>query len=276
MTLDRRPVAWAARAGIAAMVACGVIAAGAAAQAPQDPAAEKKAEAKDDKAGKPVAKKGSATKGTETVKKTKGMPKARVASPGDDDRYAKYTRKPGQESYAKQAPDFSRLPPWKQASFFGIRAEGQVFVYVVDCSGSMDDDARLLKAKTELRKSIGRLKYPQKFLVIFYSDHPRMMPGGIPVVADQTNKDDFNTWLDTIDADGGTEPREATTIGLSYKPDALFLLSDGAFEDGTDALITARNKHKTPIHCVDLSAGRGGDQLRNIAKGSGGDYIARQ
>ena len=36
------------------------------------------------------------------------------------------------------AVDWSDVPPWRQTSFFGIRARGQFFVYVVDCSGKHD------------------------------------------------------------------------------------------------------------------------------------------
>ena len=48
--------------------------------------------------------------------------------------------------------DWYELPPWRKTTFFGIRARGQFFVYVVDCSGSMLDDDRLTRATIELRK----------------------------------------------------------------------------------------------------------------------------
>ena len=59
------------------------------------------------------------------------------------------------------------------------------------------------------------------------------------------------------------------------RPDAVFLLSDGAFPEGT-AERRPSNTHKIPIHCVDLSGGEGGDHLRRIAKASGGQYASRQ
>ena len=110
----------------------------------------------------------------------------------------------------KYAPvDWANLPPWRQASFFGVRSQGQVFVYVVDCSGSMDGGDRMTRAKAELRKSIGTLRFPQRFHVIFYNDRPITMPGGIPRSADGAAKLDFNAWLRSIEPEGETDPRAA-------------------------------------------------------------------
>ena len=62
---------------------------------------------------------------------------------------------------------------------------------------------------------------------------------------------------------------------LSLRPDAVFLLSDGAFPDGTVAELTRLNKHKVPIHCVDLTGGLAGDHLKRIAEANGGKYASR-
>ena len=65
---------------------------------------------------------------------------------------------PGSSPSDRYDPDVeSTDPPWRQTSFFGIRARGQFFVYVVDWSGSMIDDDRLTRAKIELRRSVLRL-----------------------------------------------------------------------------------------------------------------------
>ena len=74
-------------------------------------------------------------------------------------------------------PTGARSPPWRQTSFFGIRAQGRFFVYVVDCSGSMIDEDRFARA-TEVRRSVLALQAPQQFKVIFYNDGPIPMPGG--------------------------------------------------------------------------------------------------
>ncbi len=196
--------------------------------------------------------------------------KSRAAAPRSG---SEFLRPPGTERYE---PDPGDEPlPWRQATFFGIRARGRFFIYVVDCSGSMIDDNRLVRAKSELRHSVFSLQPPQRFLVIFYNDRPLAQPGGLPHPADLGDKYRFNEWLRLIEPDGETDPRGAMAQALSLRPDAVFLLSDGEFPDGTAEAIAARNSRKTPIHCVDLSAGLAGDQLARIARESGGQYRSR-
>jgi hypothetical protein len=178
------------------------------------------------------------------------------------------------DRYASE-PDWRDVPPHRQASFFGIRAEGQVFVFVVDCSGSMIDEDRLDRAKSELMRSIRGLREPQRFKVIFYNDQPVPMPGEIPRLADRGSKDQLSRWLDLIQPDGGTNPKGALELALGVRPDAVFLLSDGAFPAGTAAAVARANPRKIPIHCVDLADGAGGDDLQRIARESGGRYTAR-
>jgi von Willebrand factor type A domain len=174
------------------------------------------------------------------------------------------------------AVDWSEIPPWRQTSFFGIRARGQFFVYVVDCSGSMIDDDRMPRASIELRRSVFGLREPQRFEVIFYNHESIPMPGGpIPRSADQQAKDQLRSFLRLIDPDGGTDPRLAMKQALSLRPDAVFLLSDGAFPDGAVAEITRSNKHKVPIHCIDLTGGLAGDHLKRIAADNNGQYASR-
>lgn len=195
--------------------------------------------------------------------------------PKAKERSSKFLRPPGTDRYDQDEADWSELPPWRQTEFFGIRARGQFFIYVVDCSGSMIDEDRLVRAKRELRRSINRLQMPQKFKVIFYNDEPIPMPGDLPRSADQNSKDQLAAWLRLIEPDGETDPRAAIGLALALRPDAVFLLSDGEFPDGTVEAIAKKNTRKVPIHCVDLSGGESGDQLRRIAQESRGQYRAR-
>jgi Mg-chelatase subunit ChlD len=183
---------------------------------------------------------------------------------------------PGDPPPSYDAEDDRDQPPWRQASFFGIRARGQFFVYVLDQSGSMIDDDRLTRATIELRRSVFALQSPQRFEVIFYNDRATAMPGGpIPRPADQRNKDLLTTWLRLIDPDGETNPRNALKQALALRPDAVFLLSDGAFPDGTVEAVAGANTRNIPIHCVDLAGGLAGDYLQRIARDSGGRYVSR-
>lgn len=172
--------------------------------------------------------------------------------------------------------DWSAVPPWRKASFFGIREQGLFFVYVVDSSGSMIDEARMPRATMEVRRSVMALQAPQRFEVIFYNHESNPMPGGpTPRTADLQSKNLLLSWLRLIEPDGGTDPRVAMRQALGLKPDAVFLLSDGAFPDGTVEEITNLNKHKIPIHCVDLTGGLAGDHLKRIAAANGGRYVPR-
>lgn len=189
---------------------------------------------------------------------------------------SEFLRAPGGDRYDTEQGEWRDIPPWRQGSFFGIRAKGKLFIYVVDCSGSMVFEDRLLRAKDELRKSVLGLREPQKFKVIFYNEEPVAMPGDLPKSADLAAKDQFLSWLRMIEPDGGTDPRVAMSLALGLKPDAVFLLSDGEFPEGTvEAIGKANGRNKVPIHCVDLSGGASGDQLRRVARESGGEYASR-
>jgi hypothetical protein len=165
-------------------------------------------------------------------------------------------------------------PSWESGSFFGVRGRGKVFVFVIDCSGSMGD-GRLVRAKMELRRSIARLRFPQSFLVVFYNDRPWVMPSGVPRSADVGSRLDLDRWLRRIDAEGATDPRAAMSLALGLRPDTIFLLSDGEFPRGTVEEIAARNTVRVPIHCIDLGNGAGSEPLRRIAEQSGGQYVER-
>lgn len=184
-------------------------------------------------------------------------------------------RAPGQDRYAKRPTDWSKIPPWRQTSFHGVRAEGQFFVFVVDCSGSMDEQSRLLRAKAELRRTVQSLRFPQKFAILFYNEGYVGFHGGFPESADPKVKRQAIQWINQIEAGGETDPRAAMDLALSLKPDAVFLLSDGEFLAGTADSIVNKNASKIPIHAIDLSAGAGGKQLRMISERTGGQYAAR-
>src|SRR4051794_11518780 len=91
-----------------------------------------------------------------------------VKTPPPESSRSQFLRPPGSESdpYAPSV-DWNSVPPWRQTEFFGIRVQGKTFVYVVDCSGSMSDNSRLLRAKRELRRAVGEMRFPQRFQVLF-------------------------------------------------------------------------------------------------------------
>ena len=58
------------------------------------------------------------------------------------------------DRYGPGPTDWSEVPPWRQTSFFGIRAQGRFFVYVIDCSESMIEEDRFARATMEVRRSV--------------------------------------------------------------------------------------------------------------------------
>src|SRR5688572_809241 len=69
------------------------------------------------------------------------------------------------------------------AQFFGIGGYGQTFVYVVDCSDSMNEGGKFERAIYELLQSIEQLDSDQRYFVIFYSDAAYPMDADEPVPA---------------------------------------------------------------------------------------------
>ena len=193
-----------------------------------------------------------------------------IPSPSD---VSDILRAPGSDPYATPI-DWASIPPWRQTSFFGVRAEGTVFVFVVDCSGSMGQGDRMTRAKRELRRAIGKLQFPQRYLIIFYNDRPIPMPGGIPESAGTSEKAATRAWLQMVEPEGDTDPRSAMRMAVGFRPSAVYLLSDGEFPEGTAESIAEFNRKKVPIHAIDLSGGATGGDLAEIAEQSGGTYHA--
>ena len=159
------------------------------------------------------------------------------------------------------------------ASFFGLRARGGRFVYVVDNSGSMAGP-RLRQALDELSRSINSLKKHMSFFIIFYNSHKIPMPSKQLVKATQENKRFYLNWAIKTRAGGGTDPTTAIEHSISLEPDAIWLLSDGQFSDDSVNKIYEMNRFiRIPIHILAFSAEANVDQLKKIAKQNYGKFI---
>ncbi len=159
-------------------------------------------------------------------------------------------------------------------TFFNSRVRGRNFVYVVDCSGSMRG-RKMQAAKEELIRSIKDLTLRQRFFIIFYSSgfNP-MLPTPNLVEATDENKELAQAWIESIGAGGGTRPNEAMVIALQLRPDAVWLLSDGEFNDRISAINTINNANMyvgVKIHTIAYyNSGQGRLDLDMIAKNHGG------
>jgi len=173
-----------------------------------------------------------------------------------------------------------------QAGVWNLNVRANRLVYVVDFSGSICTVEQELKR--ELKRSIGRLVPAQSFnVIIFYGEFegvrtesfkPKLEP------ADEPTRREFFAWIDRKKPAGATEPLPAMKRALSLRPDAIFFLSDGNFDDEVVAEIERANRlARVRIYCLlfdeDVLADSGGmparetewsRRLRRIAQASGG------
>lgn len=162
--------------------------------------------------------------------------------------------------------------------FFGIQATGKSHVYVIDCSGSMEEEGRLDRAKQELLSAIREFSENQEFCVIFFSSHVFPQFGHPPdklklVRATKANIAAIETWIDTVQAVGGTEPHKALALAMQLNPDAIYLLSDGEFELAPVLRLIDRTHYENPIHTIGFSSREGEPMLKKIAKRTNGMYV---
>jgi hypothetical protein len=163
--------------------------------------------------------------------------------------------------------------------FFGIGGYGQTFVYVVDCSGSMNDNDKFDRARYELLKSIEQLSKDQQYFVIFYNHTMYPMESQKPLFATQDNLATTTEWINRAEPMGGTNPMPALMLALSLKPDAIYFLTDGQFDLGVMQELRNRNRtnlklhmHVVPIHTICFYDRSAEGMMRMIARNSGGEY----
>jgi Ca-activated chloride channel family protein len=171
-------------------------------------------------------------------------------------------------------------------TFFGQKARGERFVYVLDASGSMYDYNAIGVAKAELLASLAQLVPAQQFQVIFYSEqvYPMIDPGGRAQMFTGTdaNRTKASQFVRSIQPLEGTRHREALLEALNYSPDVIFFLTD-AGEPRLDASdldrIRRRNGGKCQIHSIEFGKGAaldiGNNFLKKLSRENGGGYSYR-
>jgi hypothetical protein len=159
------------------------------------------------------------------------------------------------------------------AEFFGIGGQGGTFVYVVDMSGSMNEQGKWERARDELLRSIEHLDQGQKYYIIFYNDGWFPMGEDKPVLATPKQLDRTRRWVNRIWPGGGTFPLEALRYGLKLEPDAIYFLSDGLFDPAVIEAIRVENppsNGQIPIHTIAFVNQETVGIMKQIAKNSGG------
>ncbi len=177
----------------------------------------------------------------------------------------------------------------KGAEFYGLQAEGNAFVFIVDRSNSMVGQ-RLLEAKMELMYALRRLSPDQSFYVIFFAGEsefmrlaPHLDPESKPVLATVENLTKVESWVASVNVQPWTNPFDAVKFALTLEPDGIFLLTDGEFTDKgrTIRYLHNRNFVKDPgeprrpriiVNCIGFHSRDGEKALQSIAHDFGGNY----
>jgi len=152
---------------------------------------------------------------------------------------------------------------------------GEKFVFIVDASGSMHGK-RFQRARRELIYTLRRLGSGHRFYVLFFNEydfpqfHPNRTRDFLPATPENIAK--VETWATAFKPAGDTHPMSAFRKALELRPDAIFFLSDGAFEVRTLDLIKQFNKNRTVINTIGLEDKSGEMLLEEIARRNAGKY----
>ncbi|WP_197442970.1 vWA domain-containing protein [Lignipirellula cremea] len=175
------------------------------------------------------------------------------------------------------------------AEFFGVKAGGRRFVFLVDSSKSMGG-GKFEAACQELLYAISKLEKDQYFYIIFFDhDAARMTltPGGPPetrcVPATRENMLACQRWVSTVELELKTNVYESFVYALDLLPDAIYVLTDGVFSDRRqlDNLLKSENvlddvidgkRPKVAIHTVGFYSRDGEEVLSTISREYGGVY----
>jgi len=146
-------------------------------------------------------------------------------------------------------------------------------VYVVDTSGSMNGD-KIRQAKAALKRGITLLRARDRFRILSFATEVSAFRDGW-LLATEENKQAASTWIDRIDANGGTAIDEALKAALEAgDPERLTLvvfLTDGLPTVGEQdpgkivAHVKAANKAAMRIFCFGVGFDQGVPFLDDLA-----------
>jgi Mg-chelatase subunit ChlD len=164
-------------------------------------------------------------------------------------------------------------------SFFGIGGRGSRFAYIVDVSGSMEQDNRIQTALSELARSISALPDSTQYYVVLYSNGailPQWDTGNW-LRSTRSNIARTRQWLQEQLPQGGTFPLQAfeRVFNLPSPPDVVFFLTDGEIPVDTPYHVkdfVDKLKRDVIVNTVGFSSEAGKDPLMQIAKENRGVF----
>ncbi len=194
----------------------------------------------------------------------------------------------------------------RQTGFFGIDSRSKRLVYVIDVSGSMNEEAsrkgkesRADKAKAELKRAVLGLEDGSTFNIVFFSGDVRVWKKAM-VTADADTRREAVDYIDKVAVVGATATYDALKaafdlgdVGKGKKRDAnpygdsavdtVILLSDGRPSAGhtTDpdqiraAVVKWNRTRRIAVHTVAFGKDADVKFMSGLATDSGGTHVAQ-
>ncbi|MGE3317066.1 MAG: VWA domain-containing protein [Planctomycetaceae bacterium] len=162
--------------------------------------------------------------------------------------------------------------------FFETRAAGRRFVFVVDCSQSMNHPdpseykTRFNRLKVEMAKSIVKMEADSQYFIVFFNDRAHPMPASTMQGAQSPSRARMFEWLATVPAEGKTDPRPALKMALDMRPDVVYFLTDGDFLPGVARDLDKIGQRGVAIHTFAFGNMEGEGTLKAVAQRTGGQY----
>ncbi len=164
-------------------------------------------------------------------------------------------------------------------SFFGVGGRGTRFAYIVDVSGSMDQENRIVTALAELKRSIAALPDNTQYYVVLFSNTAIVPEWDTNnwMRSTRANVARTRAWIDTQGPQGGTFPRDAfeRVLKLPVPPDVIFFLTDGEIPGDTAYHVQGlvdEAKREVIINTIGFSSEAGKGPLIDIAKAHRGVF----
>lgn len=174
------------------------------------------------------------------------------------------------------------------AEFFGVKATGNTFVYIVDCSPSMKKDGAFDAAKQEIGRSLTSMKPTQRFYLMFFGKEIERLSiesgreEEYPIYATPANVQKAIEWLGrSVIQKEGWPPNDSLDKAIEMQPDGIFMLFDGDTRSDVAKHLTKVNRTtdilsepgpKVPIHVIHFFQEEFATTMRKVANENGGSY----
>lgn len=179
-----------------------------------------------------------------------------ASKPANEDGYFCLTLTPGEDLDKKEA--------------------GMDYIFLLDVSGSMADDGKLLLSKDSVGAFIQELGPEDRFEVLTFNVQPNLAFRELRAATDASKKEGL-TYLGTQSAKGGTVLASALTTAFRYstpdRPLNVVILSDGLTEQQDRATLLQLGQARpgnTRVFCIGVGNDVNRPMLEQVAEETGG------